>query len=280
MKLSSIQLQAFFQVSKDRHFSRAAQALSITQSALSQRIQSLEDVLESKLLVRGPKGVELTEAGIKLLKLCQIEEQIEEEFLEDWQSKNSDELRGQVRIGAYSSVYRSILMPSMAGFIRTQTKVHIDIMNREMRELPQMLKRGEVDMILLDHIPHVSGVISEQISEEEVFLVESERCTRKTTYLDHDANDHATLDYFKKNGKDFLQSFSRMYLDDIYGIIDGVKMGWGRAVVPKHLIANCKDLKKVSGFKSIKTSIYLIYAEQPYYPRLHKEIRREIKANL
>ncbi len=57
------QLQAFIEVARARSVSRAADALFVTQPALTARIQGLERDLGAQLFVRTPRGMRLTEAG-------------------------------------------------------------------------------------------------------------------------------------------------------------------------------------------------------------------------
>src|ERR1700761_8545190 len=57
------QLQYFAAVARHRHFTRTAEALYVTQPALSQQIRRLEAELGLALLTRTSKGVELTPAG-------------------------------------------------------------------------------------------------------------------------------------------------------------------------------------------------------------------------
>jgi DNA-binding transcriptional LysR family regulator len=61
MGLQTAQLEAFEEVAKLRNFSKAAKALHITQSALSQRIINLESELEVALFIRDPSGLRLTD---------------------------------------------------------------------------------------------------------------------------------------------------------------------------------------------------------------------------
>ena len=65
MELS--QLEYFAAVARHRHFTRAAEALYVTQPALSQQIRRLEAELGLALLRRTSQGVELTAAGADLL---------------------------------------------------------------------------------------------------------------------------------------------------------------------------------------------------------------------
>ena len=64
------QVEAFSQVSTHHSFSRAAEALQLTQPSITARIQSLERELGEELFERGSRGVKLTDAGQGLPALC------------------------------------------------------------------------------------------------------------------------------------------------------------------------------------------------------------------
>jgi len=61
------QLKTFIEISKSRHFGKAAQKLFISQSAVSSRIKSLEDQLGTPLFIRNRNDIQLTPAGNRLL---------------------------------------------------------------------------------------------------------------------------------------------------------------------------------------------------------------------
>jgi LysR family glycine cleavage system transcriptional activator len=63
-------LRAFEAVSRHLNFRIAAEELSLTQSAVSRQIQSLEEDLGTTLFLRGTRHVELTSAGAQLLRAC------------------------------------------------------------------------------------------------------------------------------------------------------------------------------------------------------------------
>jgi DNA-binding transcriptional LysR family regulator len=58
----------FAAVARERSFSRAAAALSLSQPAVSQQISALETEVGARLLDRRPEGLVLTKAGRALLE--------------------------------------------------------------------------------------------------------------------------------------------------------------------------------------------------------------------
>ncbi len=68
MNIKSLQL--FIHVCGSKSFTKTANAMHISPSALSRQIQKLEDELEQRLLIRDNRSVELTDAGKKLLPVA------------------------------------------------------------------------------------------------------------------------------------------------------------------------------------------------------------------
>lgn len=62
--MNTQQLESFVQVAEHLNFARAAEALNITQSAVSRQIHSLEEELDTKLFHRSTRTVSMTPAGI------------------------------------------------------------------------------------------------------------------------------------------------------------------------------------------------------------------------
>ena len=64
-------LKTFMEVSRTRHFGRAAENLYLTQSAVSFRVRQLEGLLGVELFSRQRNNIQLTPAGEKLIPLAE-----------------------------------------------------------------------------------------------------------------------------------------------------------------------------------------------------------------
>lgn len=275
MKISHLGLQAFQQTATDLNITLAAQNLGLTQSALSQRIAQLEDYLEVSLFVREPRGLKLTEAGERLLRFASINHSLEEELLAEFRGSQG-ELAGTFRLAGYSSVMRSVLIPSLAGFLRKHPRVHVHFQSFEVAELPQVLSTLKAEAIVMDYSWNKKGIAEQVLGFEEFVAIESAKHDAPTDlYLDHGPWDNATEDFFKAQPRAPKQ-LRRSFMGDVYGIIDGVELGLGRAIMSRHLIHDNRRVRSVSGYNKYRRPVTLHYFEQPYYSKLAQEIHREL----
>ena len=274
MSLSSIQLDAFLAVCRTQSFTSAAARLNVTQSALSQRIKNLEDELGTTLFTRDPGGAKPTERGQRLLKFCMTREGLETEFIEGFQSNGTQELRGAVRVAAFSTVTNSLLLPALAKLTQKHEFVSLEVTTAELSELPQILMSGRADFVLVNEPIRREGVANERLGHERNVVVQSKmKATRTTTYLDHDENDSTTLEFLRHHGKDVPKNMKRMFLGKIDAILTGVQLGLGRAVAPRHLVETIKGLEIVKSFGEQKVPVYLSRIEQPFSTELQKAVR-------
>lgn len=270
MSLSSSQLDAFFEVVQTSNFSKAARNLAITQSALSQRVKNLEDELGTILLIRDAAGIRLTSAGEDILQYCKNRKVLETEYLRRIHRSQASSLVGVIRVAGYSTLVRSIVLPTLAPFLALNSDIRIEIVTREIRELSRLLRTGETDYIFLDHALEKDSIESRLIGYEENILIESKKHgAHPDLFLDHDLDDDTTSRFFEIQTRK-PKKIHRIFLDEIYGIIDGVALGLGRAVVPKHLIKNDARVRVVPDYKSLSVPIYLNYYKQPFYTQLQK----------
>ncbi|MBY0412733.1 MAG: LysR family transcriptional regulator, partial [Bdellovibrionales bacterium] len=106
--IETSQLQTLVAVTKAKSFSKAAEFLGVTQSAISQSIKNLESKLEIKIFKRSGKAVVLTTEGEKLYKLgIDFLETMDKTMEEIRGDKN--EMQGKVRIGTLTGIGKTWL---------------------------------------------------------------------------------------------------------------------------------------------------------------------------
>ncbi|MCX6127330.1 MAG: LysR family transcriptional regulator [Proteobacteria bacterium] len=271
ISLSSQHLDAFFAVANLNGFSAAARQLHITQSALSQRILNLESELGFPLFLRQRRGLKLTEQGDVLLRFCRAREAMETDLQKELQYGETGAITGPLRIAGYSTVLRSLVLPALSKFVRSNPGLQLTLIGAEMRTLPQLLHRGEVDFLLTEQAISKPGIEVVQLGFEEYVMVESTTANAaKNIYLDHDAQDPFTQNFLKSQNQRNTP-YTRLFLDDIYGILDGAALGLGRAIVPKHLIKQDPRVSEVQGYRPLYVPVNLHFLTQHYYSKAHRQ---------
>lgn len=266
MGLNSFGLDAFYICAQEKNFTRASERLHMTQSALSQRIKNLEEELGVTLFIRDRIGVRLTEQGETLLRHCYTRAQLEQELLGEVTQKQN-ELSGQLRIGGYSSIMRSVVLLTCKELIQQSSKIQINLITKELFELPDLLRNASVDFIVLDHAIEREGIKSILLGYEINLRIRKKGTKFNNYFLDHDERDETTIKYLKlKSGA----KIKRHFMDDIYGIIDGVRLGLGDAIVPKHLIHDMNGIDVVDEDHFLKSPVYLHFYDQPVQTKLFK----------
>jgi DNA-binding transcriptional LysR family regulator len=278
VELATHELQAFRMVAQALNFSLAAERIHITQPALTQRIQSLERTLGLTLFVRDRKGIKLTQAGLRLLRYCQVKDHLESELLSELVKAPGGKLGGPLRIAGYSSVLHSVIMPSLAQLLRDNPAVQFEFSMNETGYLFGMLERGEADFVVIDHAIQRSNIQALELGQEKYVLVQSTEFPVRDIYLDHDPDDQLTEAFLKHQGQDKLEP-TRCYVDNIEGILQAVALGLGQGVVPRHLLRKDDRLKVVKSNKPMSIPVVLHYFRQSYYSTLQKATIEALKRN-
>jgi DNA-binding transcriptional LysR family regulator len=279
MDLPSHELQAFRMVSQTLSFSQAAERIHITQPALSQRIQSLEKTLGLTLFIRDPRGIKLTEAGLRLLRYCQIKDHLESELLSDLVKTPDGRLGGRLTIAAYSTVLHSVIMPALAPLLRDNPGIQFEFKICQTDALIGLLERAEADFIVLDRVVEKNTIRNLLLGEEKYVLIQGVNHPVRERYLDHDPTDRITELFFKAQGGEKRPALVRSYVEDVEGILRGVELGLGQGVVPRHLLKDEHSLRVAKGLKSLKVPVVLHYFRQSYYSNLQKAAIETLKLN-
>jgi DNA-binding transcriptional LysR family regulator len=134
-------LLTFREVAHQGSFSRAGEALSLTQPAVSQQVAALERQLGVKLLERGPGGPTPTAAGALLLahadavadRLSQAGEQI---------SELAETERETLRVGAFPSALATIVPDAIVRLREPQPDVQVEAVEASGDDLGRMVADG------------------------------------------------------------------------------------------------------------------------------------------
>ncbi len=191
VRLLSRNFEAFFITAQTLHFGKASQRLNISPSALSQRVKALEEQLNCKLFHRKATAVSITEAGNRLLQHCQKIRSLQDDLMFDL--RNQQEMSGTVCIAAFSSVMRSLLMPSLTQLLEQNSQLHVHFRVANMWELNEVLMRGQADFIVTGEFVERAGYQSILLGYEENVLVERIQEPRvDDVFLDHCQFDDVT----------------------------------------------------------------------------------------
>ncbi len=273
--IDSDRLEAFVAVAAEASFTRGAARIGVTQSAASQRIAKLEDELGATLFVRGRDAVRLTSEGEALLRHARACEGLEDELRSALGAASG--ISGVLRIGGFSSVTRSVILPALGSVVRESRYLRVHAFSRELSELPLLLRSGEADMVVMDRQVGEAGFESIHLGVEHNVLVEPRDVgVRKRCYLDHDPDDATTERFFRLNKRAWNPD-ERTFLDDIYGILDGVSLGWGRAVVSEHLLSTYPSIRKVRGYKPLPTPVFLVLRQSRFRSQLHETVIQKLR---
>jgi LysR family transcriptional regulator, glycine cleavage system transcriptional activator len=158
-------LSAFAVAARLGSLSRAAEELSVTQSAISHRIQALEKWAGQKLLVRLARGVELTAHGARILDSVTTALNVLETSARHLPKRGH---RSLLRISVLPSFASHWLIPRLDGFRKTHPDVELDI--RASWRLAR-LDRDEVDMALRSGPKEWPNAISVKLMDEWYYPV-------------------------------------------------------------------------------------------------------------
>lgn len=143
-------------------FSRAADELCLTASAVSHRINRLEDELALKLFHRMPRKVSLTEDGERLFAVMQ---RTMDELSEAVQERAHAEIAGQLTLYVRPSVAQCWLVPRLAQFTARYPDIQLDI--RVGNESIDYRTR-KIDLVLCYSDGHHPGLQSIHLMDERI----------------------------------------------------------------------------------------------------------------
>ena len=154
-------LQAFIAVHEANGFTRAAEQLHLTQSAVSHQIRRLEELVGRPLFHRTTRRLRLTADGEDFLRLAQRILQAQEALARHFRCSP---IAGTVRFGVPESFMREGLPQLLRQFARSCPNVRLEVSVGLTLDLASMVRERELDLAVVVALP---GVVPGQLLQRQ-----------------------------------------------------------------------------------------------------------------
>jgi DNA-binding transcriptional LysR family regulator len=168
--LDTDQLRSFLAIVDSGSFTKAAERVHKTQSAVSMHVRRLEEQLGCALFVKQGRGARLTAEGEKLVDFARRIIQVEAGAVAALSRKG---LRGTVRLGIPDDYAESFLAEILSRFNRRHPLVEVSVVCEASQELAAQVFAGALELALVTDHPGLRGF--EVLREEPLVFVGSER---------------------------------------------------------------------------------------------------------
>ena len=242
------QITAFVETARRQSVSRAAEALFISQPALTARLKGLEADLGAQLFVRGPRGMRLTDAGNAFLPYAVRSL----ETLTDGRMQVNALERGgagRLAIGAAPAVSTYVLPPLLKRFSEGFPRVLVSVRTGHSEEILDLVLREQVTLGLVRALQH-PDIVSTPLYEDRLILVVEpshpfagegrihmkDLAEEQLVQFDRTSSYHdLTSALFVTAG---VSPAGRMELDNIDAAKKMVEQGFGVALLPQTSVAH------------------------------------------
>lgn len=164
------QLKTFVAIAESGSFTRAADLVHKTQSAVSMQMRRLEERVGKPLFARDGRASKLTEDGERLLAYARRMMRLNDETLAAFEEA---ELTGRVRLGTPDDYADRFLPEILARFARSNPRAEVTVVCAPTPLLIQSMNAGELDVAIITHVREKGP--AEVIRREPLLWVGSQR---------------------------------------------------------------------------------------------------------
>lgn len=248
-------LRPLIAIAQHGSFARAAEAVHLTQSAVSLHVRSLEEQFNALLFDRSRRLPVLTEAGHLAVERAR-------EILAIYDSIAADlgdgsELRGRLKLGAIQTALAGVLPVALAALSREHPNLRVNVSSGMSAELATRIESGELDAAVTTEPvkPYPHGLVSTLLYEEgfwiiapaAVFSADARRLLQEHPFIRFDRRAWAGRIIEQELRRMRLRVQTSMELDSQDAIIQMVSSGLGVAVIP----LSTRDLQALDGVVKI-----------------------------
>lgn len=234
--------------------SRTAEQLHVTQSAISHAVKALENILETPVVIREPRGISLTAAGVAASESASIALKAIDNIL----LLSSSALSGTVNIAAINCVSRVILSEVLVNIRKSHPKIEINLFTGTDQEVEQWVKSGIADIGIAYNM---DSSCSELLFEDEFYYIRPFGQSKKSA-IDLHSLDSKPIIVSSSGCEIFIQELFdhhdhelaiKTTVSDTAALFSIVSSGYGTSLIPGLAFPN--DWKKLVTRQSVTPTL-------------------------
>lgn len=244
------QLKIFVEVAERRHVTQAAEALGLSQSAVSSAIATLEGKYEIRLFDRVGRGIRLTGNGKVFLREARAvlnRAAIARSVLQDLAGNP-----GPVAIGASQTIAAHWLPRRLATLQAANPRARLDVVIGNTREIENAVVEGKVDVGLIEGPIEHSALVRHHIDQDEFVLVvasnqrspinaSGELDLRAVNWVIREAGSgtrHGLEDLALREGLTLDDLSISLVLPANEAVREAIEAGAGATIISRHVVAS------------------------------------------
>ncbi|WP_444816751.1 LysR family transcriptional regulator [Stutzerimonas frequens] len=237
-------LRLFIHIAESPSLTQGARRAHLSPAAASARIKALEGQLDSRLLYRDSRGVELTPAGLKLLQHARlIMRQVD--YLKSEFTEYGTDSAGHIRIFANTTAVTEFLPEVLAGFLAERPGVTVDLQERLTRDIVRGVLDSSTDMGIIAGPVRAEGLQVLHFSTDRLLLAvpighplagEAQVTLRQTLAYQHiGLHEGSTLLTFLRDQVEKLggQLSLRIQVSSFEAVCRMIEAGVGIGIIPE-----------------------------------------------
>ena len=274
-------LKTFLMVKDLGHFGKTAKILNVTQSAVSLRIKSLEDQLQSPLFNRYRNNLQLTETGERFVLYA-------EKIITEWEKAKLDiglrkQNRKNIRLGVCNGFCSNLLKSCIGAVYENSSGITLKVSTQDEATLRGKLREKRMDLVLLYEAFRDQDFVSVPVSSIELVLVSTEPGMTLEKML---AGEYVTVEWGSFFNTRFLELSSKMpnpvfQSTESEFALQFILDHGGSAYLPYRLVENHLEgkLHRIENAPVLDQPIYAIYPAASHYRQEMESIIDVLKEN-
>lgn len=243
MHLTTTQLQALEALSELRHFTKAAQRIGITQSALSQQLKALEQTVGLPLINRDTRPLTMTSMGEKILVRARII--LQQTSAIEAECRETESLKdGKLSLGIIPTIAPYLTRLILPHFITTYPGIKLDIHEDTTSNLAKKVSQGHIDLAItsdLDTLPSsaITNLDQHPLFKEKLYLASPSSASSADLSMIGLKEGHCLRDQAIAVCNQSIDQ--HISCEQICTLLSLVKAGLGTAVIPSMAIPQPAD---------------------------------------